>query len=195
MKLKFLKNLPRISILLSAIFLLSTIFFSYNKASGYLLALSSGVINEPQNWYRFLSYPIVNFEFKIWLLNSIGFILMGWVIEQRVSVKLLVILITISIVSSGLFYAIINEQDNEYIFSFGIIGWSYMGILIVIGCFYWSTYHWLEKVVTIFYLIFSVISYITLPKSGSNYLFYTFLFATIFPSIILYFKLTRSKKT
>lgn len=189
----FVKNLPRVSIILSVIFLLSTTLFSYNKILGLSLALSSNVLYDPQNWYQFFTYPLVTFEFKMWFLNSVALLLMGWVIEKRVSIKFLLVLIAISIILSGLSYAILNARNSNSLSSFGNIGWTYMGLLPIIGRFYWKSFHWAEKVIAILYSVWLVLTYFALYESPD--LFFTFLLATNLPAIILFFKLMGRKKT
>ncbi len=148
----YIKNKkPKISLILILILFISNILtlFTPNLSDSILLYPSN--LSEPLNWYRLITYPLYVGGLTTWFLNSLVFLLTGFIIESKLLKKDMIGLIFLSTVIGGLVYIILNQNDinNIAIASPTMISWGYWSATIVIGLKYWRTLNLFEKIIMI----------------------------------------------
>ena len=154
---KYVKNnLPRISIILVSILIVSYILTLIFSGIKELVVLYPSNLIEPLNWYRFLTYSLYSGIIQDLIHNCIGIIITGFILENKIKKNDLIILILMSILVGGLSYAIVSNYDNNNIAiaSAVMISWGYISGTIIIGLKHWRTLNLFEK----FIIILSIIS-------------------------------------
>ena len=151
----FKKNLPRLSLVLIVVFFIFNILTQVFQEFSNLLFLYPTNLHEPLNWYRFISYPLYVGGLLKWLLSSLAFLLLGYLIEHRIKRSYLIGLIILSSIVGGLVYTIINQNDsyNIPIASPTMISWGYWAAGIVIGIKFFKELNTFEKVILILYVL------------------------------------------
>ncbi|MFZ0281380.1 MAG: rhomboid family intramembrane serine protease [Bacteroidales bacterium] len=156
----FKNNLPRLSLILIAIFFIFNILTLIFQKLGNILFLYPSNLHEPWNWYRFVTYPLYAGGLIKWFLSSLSFLFLGYLIEHRIKKSDLIGLIIISSVIGGLVFTIINQNDsyNIPIASPTMISWGYWAAGMVIGIKFLKELSTIEKTILILYAlsIFSI---------------------------------------
>jgi len=156
----FKNSLPRISLILIAIFFVFNIFTIVFQGLGDTLFLYPSNLKEPLNWYRFITYPLYVGGLTKWFLSSLAFLLLGYLIEHRVRRSDLIGLIILSSLIGGLVFTIINQNDshNIPIASPTMISWGYWAAGMIIGIKFFKELNTFEKIILILYAlsIFSI---------------------------------------
>lgn len=149
---KYLKeNSPKISLTLIIILLMFTIItLSYPGFSKYFL-LNPSNLNEPLNWYRFLTYPLYVNGLMVWAHNALVILLTGFIVENKLERKEIIGLIILSSVIGGVFFTFINQslELNVEIATPTMITWGYWSSAVVFGIGFWKRLNLFEKIITV----------------------------------------------
>ena len=169
MKEYLLKKRPRIAIYLTCILFISTILLFALPQIGSLIALHPSNLKEALNWYRFLTYPLIVGGLGPWILNSLALIGYGYIIENRLKRKEIIILIMSSIIIGGVFYTIFNQRDiyNIPMASPTMISWAYWASAMVIAIRFWNSLNVFEKII----FVLGVISITSIYNENRGFLY------------------------
>lgn len=151
MKAYLKSNLPKISILLVVILLISNLLTFAFPRLGEIVLLYPSNLYEPFNWYRLITYPLYVGGLLAWIYNSLIILMTGFIIENKLKTKNLISLILISSIIGGLIFIIANQGEtyNIPIASPTMISWGYWSATIIIGLRFRQTLNFFEKLVLI----------------------------------------------
>ena len=139
---------PKIALWLIGVLFISNLLTLFIRSFGQAVILYPSNLNEPLNWYRFVSYPLYVGGLLSWLYNSIVLYLTGLIIEIRLTKKPIIMIILSSVIIGGLVAILINQGDpiNRPIASPTMITWGYWSAAIVTGVYHWKSLNLFEKI-------------------------------------------------
>jgi membrane associated rhomboid family serine protease len=155
MKDYLIKNRPKVTIYLVLILFLSNLIIQKFCQLTCYIALYPTNLTEPSNYYRLLIYPLFHGGLKLWLLESIGLILFGYMIENKLTRIDIISLILFSTLGGGVFYMLFNQniENDTPLLGTALIIWGYWASAIVIGFKYHKYLNEFEKLIMIVCII------------------------------------------
>lgn len=151
-------NLPKFSLILIIIFFVTNLLTLLFPRLSSIFLLYTSNLSEPLNWYRFFTYPLYVGGMINWIHNSLVIFLTGFIIENKLKRKGLIILILLSSFIGGFSFIILNQNDNLSMATPTMISWGYWSATIVLGFKFWKAFNLFEKVIVVLCLmsIFSI---------------------------------------
>ncbi len=140
---------PRVTLILIGLLFISNILVLFIPSLRQAVLLYPSNLNEPMNWYRFITYPLYVGGLLSWFHNAVVLYFTGLIFEVRLTKRPTILIIFISVLIGGLVAIILNQGDpiNRPIASPSMISWGYWSTAIVTGIFYWKSTNLLEKII------------------------------------------------